>query len=288
MLRLPGIASSLVPAVLVVVPLAGGCQKQVAASGDPQAPYEEDRTTVIGTDGSGTEVRGSTDAPLQDGDCVLVGDQCVVIEETGTYCEGAGEGGPADAIVVDGEVVETICYPPPKEGAPEVTVDADQDGDLDIPQNANNTTVVFDEATDGKNIEGNITIDGNNVGVFGNGPENTIIDGDVTLDGNNVRLRGLTITGDLLMPKNNTAAVLVRVLGNVVIEGNNNVLAASDIYGDLNVTQNNVTLVQNRVQGDFNAAGGNPECTANRAFSDANQDQQIQDSELGDALACGE
>lgn len=276
-------------AVLASAFVATGCQRQVAASGAPQNPYDEERTTVIGTDGAGAEVRGSTDAPLQDGDCVLVGNECVVVDGTGTYCEGGGgAGGPADAIVVDGEVVETICYPPPKEGAPEVTVDADQDGDLDIPQNANNTTVIFDEETDGTAIQGNITIDGNNVGVYGNGPENTVIDGDVTLDGNNVRLRGLTITGDLLMPKNNTAAVLVVVLGNVVIEGNNNVLAASDVYGDLNVTQNNVTLVQNRVQGDFNAAGGNPECTANRAFSDANQDQSIQDSELGDALACGE
>jgi len=260
-------------------------QRRVAASGDVQTPYADNRTTVIGTDDAGNEVSGSTNEELAPGDCVEIGAQCVVVEG-GDFCER--DGGPSDAIVVDGEVVEVVCYPPPKDGAPEVVVDADQDGDLDVPQNANNTTVTFDEATDGAPIEGDITIDGNNVAIYGNGPENTIIQGDVVLDGNNVRLRGLTIDGNLTITKNNQAAVLVVVTGDVRIEGNNDVFTASDVYGNLTVTQNNVVLVQNRVQGAFDAAGGNATCTANQAFTDENQDGAITEAELGDALTCGE
>lgn len=263
---------------------ASACgQRRLAANGDVQTPYAENRTTVIGTDDNGAEVAGSTEGAIAPGDCVEVGTQCVVVEG-GDFCER--DGGPSDAIVVDGVVVEVVCYPPPKDSAPDVVVDADQDGDLDVPQNANNTTVTFDEATDGTPIEGNITVDGNNVAIYGNGAENTVIVGDVVLDGNNVRLRGLTIDGNLTITKNNQAVVLVVVTGFVLIEGSNDVFAANDVYGNLTVTQNNVVLVQNRVQGTFDAAGGNATCTANHAFTDENEDGAIGDDEVGDAIGC--
>lgn len=281
--------TAVVVAVTAAALAGAGCtQRRLAASGDVQTPYEEDRTTVIGTDSDGGQVAGSTPEDLTAGDCVIVGDgdNCVVVDEDGTFCER--EGGPSDAIVVDGEVVEVVCYPPPKEGAPEVVVDSDQDGDLDVPQNANNTTVTFDEDTDGTPIEGDIVVDGNNVAIYGNGPENTVIAGDVTLDGNNVRLRGLTIDGNLTITKNNQAVVLVVVTGDVLISGSNDVFTASDVYGSLTVEQNNVVLVSNRVQGAWTIEGNNPDCTANVAFTDDNDDRVISDDEVGDALPCDE
>ncbi len=271
--------------LLALVPLVACGPRHVAADGDVQTAHDENRTAVIGTDSDGNRVGGSTSGQLVRGDCVEVGAECVVVESGGDFCER--EGGPSDAIVVDGEVVEVVCYPPPEEGAPEVVVDSDQDGDLDVPQNANNTTVTFDVDTDGTPIEGDITVDGNNVAIYGNGPEHTIIQGDVVLDGNNIRIRGVTIDGNLTITKNNQAAVLVVVTGDVLIEGNNTVFTASDVYGNLTVTQNNVVLVQNRVQGTFDAAGGNATCTANEAFSDEDDDGVITESEVGDALTCG-
>ena len=276
---------SLVSFVLIGCGLLGCGQRRVAATGDVQTPYGDNRTTVIGTDDAGGDVGGSTDVELVDGDCVEVGAQCVVPDtSSGDFCEA--EGGPSDVIVVDGANVEVICYPPRDGDGPQVVVDTDQDGGLDVPQNQNNTTVVFDEDTNGTPIEGDLTIDGNNVAIYGNGADDTIIAGNVTLDGNNVRLRGLTIEGDLIFAKNNTAAVLVRVLGNVIILGNNDVFAASDVFGEVQVSSNNVVLVQNRVQGDFAVTGQGPVCDGNRSFADENTDQAITDDEIGDELIC--
>ncbi|MDP2344366.1 MAG: hypothetical protein Q8O67_25630 [Deltaproteobacteria bacterium] len=263
--------------------LVAGCgQRRVAADGDVQADHDEARTSVVGTDSNGAAIRGST-PPLSGEDCVIVGDQCLTQGPEGEFCER--DGGPYDVIVVDGEVVEVVCYPPASEGDPTLVVDA-AGGDVAVPQNENNTTVTFDEDTDGTPIEGDLVIDGNNIAVYGNGVDETIIHGDVVLDGNNVRLRGLTIDGNLTLAKNNLAAVFIKVLGNVVIDGNNCVFTASDVFGSLTVNSNNVVLVQNRVQGAFAAGGNDGACTANAAFTDENGDGDIVESELGDELAC--
>lgn len=263
-------------------------QRQLAASGDVQASHDESRVSVVGTDADGTQLRGST-PPLQEGDCVLVGDACIDPDAAGTFCER--EGGPYDIIVSDGEVVEVVCYPPSAdEGDPTLVVDADSGGEagVSVPQNENNTTVTFDEATDGTPIEGDLVIDGNNVAIYGNGVDETIVHGDVVLDGNNVRLRGLTIDGDLTLAKNNLAAVFVKVTGNVTIAGNGCVFAGSDVFGDLTVTANNVTLVQNLVQGAFEAGGNNGACTDNHAFTDDDADGTVDvDEAVADELTCG-
>jgi len=152
-------------------------QRRLAATGDVQADHSEDRASVIGTDSNGTSIRGSTD-PLTGNDCIIIGDDCLAPEAAGAFCER--DGGPYDIIVVEGEVVDIICYPPADDGQ---TTVVDGDGDIAVPQNENNTTVTFDDATNGTPIEG------------------------VVLDGNNVRLRGLTIDGNLTVPKNSLAAV---------------------------------------------------------------------------------
>ena len=258
-------------------------QQRLAASGDVQAEHSESRVSVVGSDSAGTQLRGST-PELQDGDCIIVGDDCIDPDASGGFCER--EGGPYDIIVADGEVVEVICYPPSAdEGDPTLVVEAGNEG-VSVPQNENNTTVTFDDATNGTPIEGDLVIDGNNVAVYGNGVDETVVHGDVVLDGNNVRLRGMTIDGNLTLAKNNLAAVFVKVTGDVIIDGNNCVFAGSDVFGALTVNSNNVTLVQNAVQGAFTAAGNNGACTDNHAFADANEDGIVDVAEVGDDLSC--
>ena len=274
--------------VLFALVVVSGCQKQLTATADPQQPYTASRTTVIGTDSGGNAVEGSTNEAVAPGDCIDIGAQCVDTSAPAggsQFCQGGPSGGPVDSIVVDGTVVETVCYPPDSSGKTDVVGGS---GDVNVPQNQNNTTVTFDPSTDGSKITGDVTIDGNNVAVYGNGADKTIIDGDVVLDGNNARIRGVTITGNLTLAKNNTAAVLVKVLGDVEVDGENDVFTAGDVFGDLTVTKNNVVLVSNRVQNAFAATGGNPDCVDNKSFDDQNGDGDVQASEVGAALSCGD
>lgn len=281
------IVSGLISAVVVLAAALSGCaqeQRRLAADGDVHAEHGEERVTVVGSDADGDEIRGSTPT-LSEGDCIIVGDDCIAPGASGTFCER--EGGPYDVIVSEGEVVEVICYPPAAEGDdPTLVVDVVDGGGVSVPQNENNTTVTFDEATDGTPIEGDLVIDGNNVAVYGNGIDETVVRGNVVLDGNNVRLRGLTIDGNLTLEKNNLAAVFVKVTGDVIINGNGCVLAGSDVFGSLTVTSNNVALVQNLVQGEFVAGGNNGACTDNHAFTDGDDDGVVASSEVGDDLTC--
>jgi hypothetical protein len=280
---LGGTMRALLALSLVSVVACG--QKQLAATGSPQQPYTASRTTVIGTDSSGNAVSGSTSEQVVAGDCVTVGSQCVdtTSGSSGGFCQGGPSGGPVDSIVVDGKVVTTVCYPPGNDGKTTVVSGS---GNVNIPQNANNTTITFDPSTDGNKITGDVTVAGNNVAIYGDGADKTIIDGNVTLTGNNARIRGLTITGDLILQTNNTAAVLVKVLGNVQVLGENDVFTAGDVFGDVSVTKNNVVLVSNRAQGTWNAAGGNADCVDNKAFTDKNSDDLVEASEVGADLTC--
>jgi hypothetical protein len=261
-------------------------QRQLAASGSPQQPYSASRTTVIGTDSSGNAVNGSTNEQVVAGDCVTVGSTCVDTSSGANgsqFCQGGPSGGPVDSIVVDGKVVTTVCYPPGKDGK---TTVVSGNGNVNVPHNANNTTVTFDPQTDGNKITGDVNVDGNNVAIYGDGADKTILDGNVTLSGNNARIRGLTITGDLILQSNNTAAVLVKVLGNVQVLGNNDVFTAGDVFKNVSVTKNNVVLVSNRAQGTWSAAGGNADCVDNKAFTDTNKDDIVEASEVGADLQC--
>lgn len=274
------------------------------APGDPFKPYDAQggMVTVIGADPTGA---GAPDAGAAGETPVLVGTPLGTDAGTGTgevcisdtlcevpdtassdWCER--EGGPVDLIYVDGELVQTICYPPATDPErPTETIAGS--GDVDVAQNANKTTVVFDAATDGVPIVGNVSVDGNNVAIYGNGPDNTILDGNVTLDGNNTRLRGVTITGDLVLRKNSVAIVLCRILGNVRLETmstNGSIFAENEIWGDFTSDSNNNLFVGNAVSGNWEHVGHNNTCDRNVAFSDADKDAVLDDAERGAALPC--
>lgn len=278
------------------------------APGDPFADHEDGNIHVIGVD-PGNPYDNPTGAPGGDGDepvtdrPVLVGrfdgdaadvevcvneSLCTVPPVDGSgWCERAG--GPVDLIYVDGVLIDTICYPPAEDPARPVEVVTRSTGDLEIAQNANNTTVVFGDETHGVPLVGDLVVDGNNVAIYGNGPDDTIIDGSVTLDGNNARLRGVTITGDLILSKNNVAVVLSRILGNVMLSGratNNSVFAENEIFGSFTSDSNNHIIVGNAVLGELSHTGNNNTCDRNYAFDDLDGDRSLDEGEAGDWLRC--
>jgi hypothetical protein len=220
------------------------------------------------------------------GDIPLDGEAPVSTVDTsgGKFCEDPNA--KMDVIVVDGEVVDVICYPPPTEENM-TRVEAGQQGDTDVPQNANNTVIVFDPATDGQVIEGDISVDGNNVAIYGNGADRTVVEGDLIISGNNARVRGLYIKGNVILDLNDIALLFCVVEGNVEIRKNNVTVAATDVYGDMIVLQNNAILVRNRVQGAWQIGGENHYCDGNTAFQDNNGDFVIAPAEVGDPLLCG-
>lgn len=241
------------PRALGVVALASlasvaACTAGVALDDDLYRAHRLGALTVLGTDSANASVRGA--AIVEDGSCVVVGDDCIVFAREGERC--APNSGPADAIVINGEAVEVICYPTDEDGEV-LVVNSDTEGSLrlaltDIAQRENGLTVVFEGEA---NHDGDITIDANNVAFYGNAPGETVIDGDVIVDGNNVRLRGLRITGDLILRKNNASVVLSEVDGDVIVEGNNADLAAVVIAGDVRVRGNNTVMVQLESEGDI-------------------------------------
>ena len=263
-----------------------------ALPGSGSSAFDAEETTVIGNE-TGDVVEGderiTTSGPTDDGDCVDISSTlCVPTDTTGEFCER--EGGPVDVIIVDGEVVDVVCYPPADSSErPVELVDGSTQGDIDIAQQANDTTIVFADELDGTPIEGDLSIDGNNVAVFGNGVDATIIDGDVSLEGNNTRIRGVTITGNLTVSLNNVAIVLVRVLGNLELIGsstNNSIIVENDIFGNVTINSNGNTITGNDVQGTWSVSGADLTCDANRAFEDTNTNELVDDDERGTDLEC--
>lgn len=242
--------------------------------------HEDANVAVIGDN----EVTLS--GPVGAGDCVQVSENlCVPVETDGTWCER--EGGPVDVVVVDGVAVQVVCYPPSDDPArPTVTVDGASAGDIEVAQNANDTTVIFDAALDGVPFVGNVSVDGNNVSIYGNGPDKTIIEGDVVITGNNVRLRGVTITGNLTITLNSAAVVLSRIHGDVLITKNETVFVENDVYGSFTSTSNGNVYVGNDVQGAWDISGNGSSCDENSAFTDGDADHLIDDGELGAHVVC--
>jgi hypothetical protein len=258
-----------------VTAIGGG---RVDQGGDPLGPGDYDPGDVqVGT-------------PDNDGEVCFESGVCAdPLADESDFCERRG--GPVDLIYVDGELVETICYPPAEDPErPVVTIDDTREGDVEIVQMANKTTVVFSDDTDGEPFEGDITVDGNNVAIYGNGADDTIIDGSVMLDGNNGRLRGVTITGDLVLRKNNVAIVLCRILGDVILEGestNGSVFAENDVFGSFSSDSNGNVLVGNEVSGEWTITGNGAICDRNFAFTDADGDQLVDENEhTGTPLTC--
>lgn len=255
--------------------LALGC-----GSSDPkrELPYAPDETTVIG---------GGSNSGLPTGDYQVVstpdGKSCVMIDEFECLQpqNECGDDGTADVIVDnDGTVLYVACYP--QDG---VSV---EDFEGPIGELPNNAVLVIDEADDGADVMGDLTIDGNNITVYGHGPDVSVIDGNLDIAKNNSIVRGVRITQDVTISKNNGTLIDCVIEGDLTITGLNVNVALCEVWGQTRVLANNAVLVAN-------AFASAPEVTAttvkacnnNVLFSDENDDGDVTDDEITGDVDCG-
>lgn len=244
-------------------------------------------TVVVATPGdpdSSVIVTGDPDR------CVDIGADCIDLDKAkddfgGKYCDEAGS--QADVVVVEGEVVDVICYPPADEGTDIREAETDENGTVQVPQTESGSVVTFPAETDGAPIEGDIEIDAERTTIFGNGPDNTIIDGDLKLTSNNSRVRGLAVTGNVEFGENsnNSAISYCRIEDDLKVESNGFKAVNCQVFGDVEVTGNNAILTNIGVQGEWTVADGTV-CNGCYSFEDANEDFLVQAGEIGDEIQC--
>lgn len=235
-----------------------------AISMDPHQDYEDENVTVLGGD---DRIPIATGQVSQGEDCLQLDDEtCVPVDRTGKYCKDGS--GPVDVVVVDGEVVQIVCYEDADTTEGPSVVVTSSAGDVEVAQMDNGGVVTFGAETDGVPIEGDVTVDGNNVSVYGNGPDNTIIEGNLTITGNNARVRGIHVMGNVIIDLNTAAFLLSEVDGNVVVRSNNSLVAAVRVHGNVEVPGNNTILVQNEVAGAWQIEGQGSVCDDNVEWVD--------------------
>jgi hypothetical protein len=279
--------------VALLLVLAGtlavfGCSKTTESEAGETTEFEETEDYVEYGSAPGDSVVITGEADYVGPSETITGENTLVVEGENIVNPGgdacADPDATMDVVVVNGEVVDIICYPPPTEE--NMTTVVAQAGDTKVPQNANNTVVVFDPSTDGQVIAGDISVDGNNVAIYGNGADRTVIDGDIVITGNNARVRGLRVKGDVTLDLNDTALLYCVVEGNVEIRKNNVTMVSTTVFGNVTVLGNNAILVQNRVQGEWKIVGQEHFCDGNLGFADGNGDLALSDDELGEELGC--
>lgn len=248
--------------------LALGCDDTPHRS----VPWANQRTQIVDANREAIEVQ-----PIDgDKDCVDYKGECLRPQ---TKCGNEG----ADIIVDrDGRLLDFVCYP----GEATLTVDQVEAQRGAIAQNQNNTVILIDELDDGVDVQGDVSIDANNVVIYGESAATAVIAGNLTVDGNNALVRGVRIQGDASLIKNNVVMALCVIEGDLVINANNVEVIACDVLGNVTVTGNNVKLLGNRIGGELSVSGSGAACVDNYAVSDANGDRVVDDVELGAPLAC--
>ena len=258
-------------APLLAVMACGGSDAPVEGDNTPYTSDPNKSVVVGGTTGATDAQQGSTGCvTLPDGTCV--------------EAKGCGEGERRDVIIdSSGKVVDVVCYP--ANASPPVI---EQQGDVELGQNENNSVVAIDGAADGVDIAGNVTAAGNNVTVYGEGPDVSVIGGNVTATGNNFAMRGVTVQGNVeIGGGNNAVMVLCVVYGNIHIVGNNNVVADCDVLGDIIIEGVNNTLVANHVAGKIVVTDSkNDVCDGNTKWDDKNANKIFDAGEEAGALTC--
>lgn len=222
------------------------------------------------------------------GQCVEIDGQCVEIDQSRDhYCDDPDA--QADFVLVEGVVVDVVCYPPPDSGVDVEEVLVTDDGTAEIPQNQGGAVITFSEQTDGEPLVGDVTVDAERTVIFGNGVDETVIEGDLTVASNNSRVRGLTVTGDVQYTQNanGSAMTFCRVHGSLRAESNSFTLLACDVFGDVTVEGNGAVLSDVGVAGEWNVAARST-CSGCFSFADEDHDFVVDDDEVGDAIACGQ
>jgi hypothetical protein len=267
-------------ALLLLLPACGSSRSITEGPGD-DVGYTDTTDVVVAGDKTWI-VTGDPSG------CVQLGDQCVDIATVKQQKCGSADA-QADIVVVDGKVVEVICYPPTSSGVSIDKVGTTTNGTTEVPQNSNNSVITFGPETNGKPVEGNVTLNAENISLIGNGMANTIIHGKVTLDSNNAHLRGLTVDGDLVIDKNsnNATVAFVAVRGKLSVVANDVSVLSTIVFGDLTVSGHGVNLVAVGVQGKTVFEQAAALCNGTYVFTDANKDFVVQTTEKGAAFTCG-
>lgn len=281
--------------VVGLVALQFGCGSDQASNsgwsvheGDGSQTEYGSNTTVVTSPGSSDSSVIITGDPDQ---CVEIDQTCVDVDqakkEGGKYCDDPDA--QADIIVVDGEVVDVICYPPKDDGTDIREAAQDEEGNTQVPQTESGTVVTFDESTDGEPIEGDIKLDAERTTLYGNGPDKTLIDGKITVESNNSRIRGLTVTGNVEYDENSndSAISFCRIQGDLDVKSNGFTATNCQVFGKVHVEGNGATLVNIGVQGSWEVNPG-ADCRGCYSFSDDNDDAVVQQEEIGEDLACGQ
>lgn len=252
----------------LLIPIAlQGCAD---GGGHRHTPWSPDSTTVVESDGS-----ASSHATPQGDACILPPDTEFCVEPQ-RECE---DGGAADVILdEDGHVVDVVCFPSHVDAVEPVRAG----GAGVVPQTANNTALVLEEAT----YDGDLTVHGNNFFLWGDHPSEASIDGDLTLSGNNAIVRGVTVEENVQVTLNNATLVHCVIRGDLVLDMNNARISGCTIYGNVSVRGNNTRLFGNRIQGELENGGANTACEDNRAFVDSDDDGAIDAGELGEPIGC--
>jgi hypothetical protein len=234
--------------------------------------------------GCGAESSEVVATPYRPGEATLVGEQAGgELTQLDTACEEldcsevesrCGDRAAADLIVdADGNVVDVICY------KQEVNVDV---AEVDVIQSAeagNNTVLVLDDVDDGLDVEGDVTISGNNAIIYGSGPDTSVIGGTVDIQKNNAVVRGVRILEDVTITKNNAQLAFCVIEGDLIITGNNATLAECVVFGKVTLKGQNTVLVQNHFTQDT-VSGFNLTCNGNQVFEDQDDDFTLDEADL--------
>ncbi|HEX5658052.1 MAG TPA: hypothetical protein VFX59_12695 [Polyangiales bacterium] len=225
------------------------------------------RTQVVAPSGSSTGWEASPACVLEAGTC----------EEERAACAGGVD------IVVDreGKRLDSLCYP----DAPTWTVEDLAAHDGNIEQRENNTVLVLDDADDGADVTGDVTIDANNVVLYGESAARAVLDGSLTVDGNHTLVRGIRITGDVSVLANNVTLAFCVIEGALTVRGNNVRLLGCDVLGSVTIPGNNARLYGNGVAGVLDV-GKSAACVDNHRVVDGDADGVITTDERGAALDC--
>lgn len=240
------------------------------------------------TDVTDVAVVGGTTWLVPQGACLDMGDgRCLSADDIKKeFCGDVNA--QADIVVVAGKVVKVICYPPKGTGTPIEEATVNKDGQTQLPQNESGKVVTFPAATDGKPIEGDVTIDGERTTLIGNGIDKTIIKGNLTIASNNAKIRGLTVLGNVIFEKNSNgnSIAFCKVKGNVVVHSNDVTVMACQIFGNLEVNGNGSFLLSNGVGGNIAVSGGGATCSGNYKIDDKNSNTVLDPGEKGAELSC--
>jgi hypothetical protein len=250
-------------------------------------------TIALGAIGCGSDAAGQTATitPYGQGEAVLIGevsggeetqlDRCEE-DVCDSVAEQCGSGAAADIIIdAQGNVVDVICY------EQDVVVESVELDQVEEAEAGNKTVLVLDGEDDGLDVEGDVTISGNNAVVWGEGPDVSVIGGTLDIQKNNAIVRGVRIQEDVVITKNDTQMAFCVIEGDLTITGNNTTLAECTVFGEVKIVGQNTVLVGNLFQTEL-LQGFNLTCNGNHGFQDDDADGVVDDIEVGGVIECVE